>query len=177
MERKLNNILFKTVPAEWDVYFDMALVMLDEIMKNNAAGKKAVMIVPVGPTAQYPILAKLVNQLKVSLKDVYFFNMDEYMMSPTETVSPDDPISFHYRMGNPRIAQFQIAQISIVTQHRDAVQADAVDIFLQPLPCDRARRSFQSLLLACQTVIVAEAAEAAGAVAAHFRGGAVIVIE
>jgi len=98
MERKLNNILFKTVPAEWDVYFDMALVMLDEIMKNNTAGKKTVMIVPVGPTAQYPILAKLVNQLKVSLKDVYFFNMDEYMMSPTETVSPDDPISFHYRM-------------------------------------------------------------------------------
>lgn len=98
MERKIDNIRFKTVPGEWDVYFDMALVMLDEIMKNNAAGKKTVMIVPVGPTQQYPILARLVNQLRVSLKNVHFFNMDEYMLSPTEEVSYSDPISFHYRM-------------------------------------------------------------------------------
>jgi glucosamine-6-phosphate deaminase len=56
------------------------------------------MIVPVGPTQQYPILARLVNQLKVSLKNVWFFNMDEYLLSPDKTVSYDDPISFHYRM-------------------------------------------------------------------------------
>ena len=59
--KKIGNIDFKVVENEWDVYFDMALVMLDEIMKNNAAGKKTVMIVPVGPTQQYPIFAKLVN--------------------------------------------------------------------------------------------------------------------
>lgn len=98
MERQIKNIEFKTVDTEWDVYFDMALVMLDEIMKNNAAGKKTVMIVPVGPTQQYPILAKLVNQLKVSLKNVYFFNMDEYLMAPDKVVDYNDPISFHYRM-------------------------------------------------------------------------------
>lgn len=100
MERRINNISFKTVDTEWDVYFDMALAMLDEVMKNNAAGKKTVMIVPVGPTQQYPIFAKLVNQLRVSLKNVYFFNMDEYLLTPDTTVSYDDPISFHYRMEN-----------------------------------------------------------------------------
>lgn len=100
MEHKIENIRFKVVGTEWDVYFDMALVMLDEIMKNNAAEKKTVMIVPVGPTAQYPILAKLVNQLKVSLKDVYFFNMDEYLTAPDKPVNYSDPISFHYRMEN-----------------------------------------------------------------------------
>lgn len=98
METKINSINFKTVDSEWDVYFDMALVMLDEIMKNNADGKKTVMIVPVGPTQQYPILAKLVNQLKVSLKNVWFFNMDEYLVAPDKAVSCNDPISFHYRM-------------------------------------------------------------------------------
>ena len=46
MEKKVNGIVFKTVPKEWDVYFDMALAMLDEIMKNNELGKKTVMIVP-----------------------------------------------------------------------------------------------------------------------------------
>jgi glucosamine-6-phosphate deaminase len=98
METKVNNITFKTVATEWDVYFDMALVMLDEIMKNNAAGKKTVMIVPVGPTNQYPILARLVNQLRVSLKNVWFFNMDEYLITPDTQIDFNDKMSFHKRM-------------------------------------------------------------------------------
>ena len=100
MNRNVGNIVFKTVDGEWDVYFDMALAMLDEIMKNNAEGKKTVMIVPVGPTQQYPILARLVNQLNVSLKNVYFFNMDEYMISPTECIADTHPMSFKQRMNN-----------------------------------------------------------------------------
>ena len=100
MEKKINGILFKTVAKEWDVYFDMALVMLEEIMKNNEQGKKTVMIVPVGPTDQYPILAKLVNQLKVSLKNVWFFNMDEYMLSPTEMIDSTHKMSFECRMND-----------------------------------------------------------------------------
>lgn len=95
---KINNMEFKTVKNEWDVYFDMALVMLDEIVKNNAAGRKTVMIVPVGPTDQYPILAKMVNTLRVSLKNVYFFNMDEYMLSPTEMIDKSHFMSFRKRM-------------------------------------------------------------------------------
>ena len=98
MKTVANKAKICTVPKEWDVYFDMALVMLDEIMKNNAMGKKTVMIVPVGPTDQYPILARLVNQLRVSLKNVYFFNMDEYMLSSTEEISSLHPMSFAFRM-------------------------------------------------------------------------------
>ena len=93
-----SNIEFKTVKNEWDVYFDMATVMLEEILKNNAAGKNTVMIVPVGPTDQYPILAKLVNLLNVSLKNVYFFNMDEYLLSPTVAIDAEHPMSFRKRM-------------------------------------------------------------------------------
>ncbi|MBR2847932.1 MAG: glucosamine-6-phosphate isomerase [Clostridia bacterium] len=98
METKINNITVKTVGTEWDVYFDMALEMLSEIMKNNAAGKRTVMIVPVGPTNQYPILARLVNQLRVSLRDVWFFNMDEYLITPDTAIDPTDKMSFHKRM-------------------------------------------------------------------------------
>lgn len=94
------NIKFRSLPNDWDVYFDMALTMLDEIMKNNAVGKKTVMIVPVGPTNQYPILAKLVNHFNVSLKNVHFFNMDEYMITPTECIDEVNPLSFHRRMGS-----------------------------------------------------------------------------
>ena len=117
METKINNIAFKTVGSEWDVYFDMALVMLDEIMQNNAAGKNTVMIVPVGPTQQYPILARLVNQLGVTLKNVYFFNMDEYLVTPDTPVSYDNPISFHYRM-EKEFYELVKPELSVPCNHR-----------------------------------------------------------
>jgi len=98
LETVINGVICKTVEKEADVYFDMALAMLEEIMTHNAKGEKTVMIVPVGPTDQYPILAQLVNRLNVSLKNVHFFNMDEYMLSETEAVGPDDPLSFYGRM-------------------------------------------------------------------------------
>lgn len=76
MEKVINGVSCRVVEKEWDVYFDMALTMFEEIVKNNQAGKPSVFIVPVGPTDQYPILAKLINSQRVSLKNVHFFNMD-----------------------------------------------------------------------------------------------------
>ena len=94
----MNGILCKVVETEWDVYFDMALTMLEEILAHNAKGEKTVMIVPVGPTQQYPILAEMINRLNVSLKNVHFFNMDEYMWDSTTVIEKDNPMSFHGRM-------------------------------------------------------------------------------
>ena len=96
--KKIGNVSFKIVKEENDVYFDMALSMLKIIMDNNKQGKNTVMIVPVGPTAQYPILAKLVNQLSVSLKNVWFFNMDEYLITPTKAIDQNHFMSFKKRM-------------------------------------------------------------------------------
>lgn len=98
--KEVNGIKIKTVKNEWDVYFDMALTMLSVIMKNNEQGKRTVMIVPVGPTDQYPILAKLINQLRVSLKNVYFFNMDEYMWDKNTVIDENHPMSFKKRMND-----------------------------------------------------------------------------
>ena len=66
MEKVINGVFCRVVEKEWDVYFDMALTMFEEIVKNNQAGKPSVFIVPVGPTDQYPILAKLINSQRVS---------------------------------------------------------------------------------------------------------------
>lgn len=98
MEKVINGVHCKVVDAEYDVYFDMALSMLEEIIAHNEKGEQTVMIVPVGPTQQYPILADMVNRLNISLKNVHFFNMDEYMTSPTQTVGKNDPLSFYGRM-------------------------------------------------------------------------------
>lgn len=93
-----DGIIVKLAEREYDVYFDMALTMLEEIIRHNQKGEKTVMIVPVGPTQQYPILAELVNRLHVSLKNVHFFNMDEYLLAPDTVISEDDPMSFRKRM-------------------------------------------------------------------------------
>lgn len=98
MENKINGVNCKVVDNEWDVYFDMAMTMLEEIKYHNDRNEKTVMIVPVGPTNQYPILAEMVNRLRISLKNVHFFNMDEYMISETEELPYDDSMSFHGRM-------------------------------------------------------------------------------
>lgn len=98
MERTVNGVLCKVVPQEWDVYFDMALTMLEEIIRNNDRGKRTALIVPVGPTQQYPILAEMVNRLNISLKTVHFFNMDEYLTNANYSIPGDHPLSFHRRM-------------------------------------------------------------------------------
>ena len=44
MERVINGVSCRVVEKEWDVYFDMALTMFEEIVKNNQAGKPSVFI-------------------------------------------------------------------------------------------------------------------------------------
>lgn len=92
------GIELKLVDSEYDVYLDMALEMLDAILLCQEENRNCIMIVPVGPTNQYPILAELVNRLKVNLHHVHFFNMDEYMLTPTKTIASDHFMSFHKRM-------------------------------------------------------------------------------
>ena len=98
MNKVVNGVPCKVVKNEWEVYFDMALTMFCEIVEHGQRGEKTVFIVPVGPTDQYPILAELVNRQHVSLKNVHFFNMDEYLASPVCRIDDNDPMSFHGRM-------------------------------------------------------------------------------
>ncbi len=72
----------------------MADMMVDTIVANNKAGKKTLFIVPVGPVGQYPYFVEKVNSQSISLKDVTFINMDEYMASETELIGTDNKLSF-----------------------------------------------------------------------------------
>lgn len=75
-------------------YMDFARSIADEIKANNAAGEPTRMILPVGPTPQYPILAKISNEEKISWKNVHTFNMDEYLDWQGRPVPIDHPMSF-----------------------------------------------------------------------------------
>ncbi len=78
-----------------EVFYEMALEMVNTIKENNAAGKHTVFICPVGPVGQYPIFVRLVNRDRVSLKNVWFINMDEYLTDDEEWIPEDNKLSFH----------------------------------------------------------------------------------
>jgi glucosamine-6-phosphate deaminase len=65
-----------------------------EISANNAAGRPTRLILPVGPTGQYPILAELINTRELSLRRCSFFMMDEHCDDDGQALSPDHPLSF-----------------------------------------------------------------------------------
>ncbi len=48
---------------------------------------------PIGPTEQLPLVARLVNELGLSLKHAHFWGMDEWVIDGKE-VSPTHPLSF-----------------------------------------------------------------------------------
>lgn len=76
------------------VFQQMAEQMVDMIEENNRQGKNTVLICPVGPVGQYPYFVDMVNEKDLSLKDVWFINMDEYLDDDKKWVSKDHPLSF-----------------------------------------------------------------------------------
>ncbi|MDY5930692.1 MAG: glucosamine-6-phosphate isomerase [Candidatus Ornithospirochaeta sp.] len=88
------RIPVKCLGDSGEVFYEIALEMVREIEKNNNAGEKTVFICPVGPVGQYPIFVRLVNERKLSLRNCYFINMDEYLTDECRYISKDSPLSF-----------------------------------------------------------------------------------
>jgi glucosamine-6-phosphate deaminase len=65
-----------------------------EIAENHAAGRLTRLIMPVGPTGQYPLLAEMVNCGACPLDNVWFFMMDEYCDEAGHAVTAQHPLSF-----------------------------------------------------------------------------------
>jgi glucosamine-6-phosphate deaminase len=87
---------------------DMARALADCI--RQASGR-ATLIVPVGPVDQFPVLARLVNDERLSLRDTVFINMDEYLTDDDRWLPADHPLSFRgfmdrnfYGLLNPELA-------------------------------------------------------------------------
>ena len=72
----------------------LAKDMADEIRQRNAAGVPTRLIVPVGPTGQYPILTEIINREGLSLADCWLFFMDEGCDDEQRALSPEHPLSF-----------------------------------------------------------------------------------
>lgn len=72
----------------------MAADILTEIETNNAANQPTRLILPVGPTGHYPLLAQMIAEQAVSLAQCWFFFMDEYCDDDGRAVEMTHPLSF-----------------------------------------------------------------------------------
>src|SRR5690349_11157152 len=73
---------------------DMAEAILDEIVAANREGRGATLILPVGPIDQFPILAKWINERRISCRHTVLINMDEYLTDDDHWVPREHPLSF-----------------------------------------------------------------------------------
>lgn len=73
-----------------------ANAIADEIRANNAAGRPTKLILPVGPVGQYPLLAERINAEQISLKQCWFFMMDEHCDDNGVALPAEHPLSFRH---------------------------------------------------------------------------------
>lgn len=91
---KASKVKVNILPDVESLYQHLARSIADEIKQHNAQGEPARIILPVGPTSQYRILTEISNREKISWKNVYTFNMDEYLGWQGRPVPLNHPMSF-----------------------------------------------------------------------------------
>lgn len=90
-EGKIRTVCLESSEA---VFRAMAEEMARAVRENNEKGEKTVFIVPVGPVGQYPFFAQLAADWKLSLKNVWLINMDEYLDDSRHWIAKDHLLSF-----------------------------------------------------------------------------------
>lgn len=80
------------VPDTDSLYDSIAEVMIETIEEKK--GGKVTMILPVGPTGQYPVFAAKVAERGVDCRNLWTFNMDEFLDRNGRTIPESHPMSF-----------------------------------------------------------------------------------
>lgn len=61
--------------------------------KQSTADNPVGICGPIGPTEQLPLVARIINDLNISIKSAHFWGMDEWFIDGKEA-TPDHPLSF-----------------------------------------------------------------------------------
>lgn len=79
-------------------FLAFALDMVERIRLAAEAGRRIVMILPVGPMAQYDRAVEIINRLRIPLGHLHSFNMDEFADEAGNSAPADWPGSFQRAM-------------------------------------------------------------------------------
>ena len=77
-----------------ELHLHFAEAIASVLKRNSAAGKHTTLILPYGPTGQYPFLKEIINHQRISLSNATLFFMDEYADSSGQAVPTSHPLSF-----------------------------------------------------------------------------------
>lgn len=99
------------------VFRAIAREMADEITARNQRGETTVFICPVGPVGQYPYFVDMVNSERISLKNCWFINMDEYLGDDMQWISMEHPLSFRGFMERTVYSQID-EELNVPADHR-----------------------------------------------------------
>lgn len=114
---KNSNIKLNVCETEVDMYWKVAIEVLETIEANNKNNEPTLMVVPYGPLGPYSRLVYLINKYRVSLKNCTFINMDEYLKDDGSYIDKEDPLSF--RGGMDRIFYGQIDdELNVLPENR-----------------------------------------------------------
>jgi len=91
---RVKRIPFRLLADREALMYDFARSIADQIRHRNVEGLKTRFILPVGPVAQYPILVDICNRERISWKNVYTFNMDEFLDWQARPIPVSHPMSF-----------------------------------------------------------------------------------
>ncbi len=89
-----SNVGVEILNSPEEVYKKMARSIADAIINNNNKSENTKLIVPVGPTPQYKILANIFSTEKIDLRNLWIFFMDEYLDWECRWVPESHPMSF-----------------------------------------------------------------------------------
>lgn len=114
---KGSNIKLNVCDHEIDMYWKVAIEVLETIVENNKKGEPTLMVVPYGPLGPYARIVELVNKYRISLRNCTFINMDEYVTDDGKYIDKNSPLSF--RGGMERIFYGRIDdELNVLPENR-----------------------------------------------------------
>ncbi|UCD57379.1 MAG: hypothetical protein JSV16_16500 [Candidatus Hydrogenedentota bacterium] len=88
----------QVVENTYQLYEVFAELLAQELEGNNREGRPTRIILPIGPTGQYPIFLRMVAGSRLSLKGCHFFFMDEYCYEDGRPFGLGHPLGFRSTM-------------------------------------------------------------------------------
>lgn len=106
--RRSARMRFRLLPDIPSLLDDFAHSIADEIRARNAHGEPTRLILPVGPVAHYRTLVEITKREGISWRNVYTFNMDEFLDWQGRPLAVEHPLSFEGFMRRELFAHVDI---------------------------------------------------------------------
>ena len=123
---KGSNIKLNVCETEVDMYWKVAIEVLETVEENNRNGEPTLMVVPYGPLGPYARIAYLVNKYRVSLKNCTLINMDEYIADDFRYIDREDPLSFRGGMDRTFYGKVD-EELNVLPENRYFPNPDKLD--------------------------------------------------